>query len=139
MRLNVQDTLCGCSCACNCSHIRNLCLDGSLSEVTVVVGTFLTARRIDYQVYRAICYKVIDVWSALLELFDFLSFYSGSRNYGICSACSKDLETSFLEELSDLDNLILVLSVYRDQDSSACRKESLCSLLSLVECLSVVG
>ena len=102
MRLNVQDTLCGCSCACNCSHIRNLCLDGSLSEVTVVVGTFLTARRIDYQVYRAICYKVIDVWSALLELFDFLSFYSGSRNYGICSACSKDLETSFLEELSVL-------------------------------------
>ena len=103
------------------------------------MGTFLAAWRIDYQVYRAICYKVIDVWSALLELFDFLSFNSGSRNYGISSACSKNLETSFFEELSDLDNLILVLSVYRDQDSSACRKESLCSLLSLIECLSVVG
>ena len=54
MFLYIENSLDGCLRGGDCRHIRNLCLDGSFTEIAVIVNAVLAHWRVDDQINIAV-------------------------------------------------------------------------------------
>ena len=64
--LHIADSFCRCLCRCDGSEVRNLCLDGCLSQITVIVNTVFSDRRVDDQVDLSVGNQIQNIRTAFV-------------------------------------------------------------------------
>ena len=100
---------------------------------------FLADRGVDYQINLAVGYGIEYVRTTLIELFNLCDRQSGIGDKVIGSACCENLEAIVYEASCDIDNLLLILAVNRDEDCSLKRKLGGYAFLRFVEGFTIVG
>ena len=133
----IMDSACGCFGCRNGGHVRNLCLDGSLTQVAVIMDAVFAHWRVYDHVNLSVGDHIQDIGVSLLKLVDSFSGNACLADQLTGVLCGKDVEAVLVEALGYLNNLFFVLAVYGDQHSAAERKLGLCCFLRLVEGFAV--
>ena len=135
--LHVEDALEGSPRRGDGGHVRDLCLNGRLAQVAVIVGAFFADGRIDDQIDLAVGNHIQDIRTSFVQLVYALRGNSVFLNELKGPSRGENLEAAVSEASGDFHYFRLVLAVYGDQYGSAKRQSGLSGFLRLEEGFAV--
>ena len=133
----IMDSACGCFGCRNGGHVRNLCLDGSLTQVAVIMDAVFAHWRVYDHVNLSVGDHIQDIGASLLKLVDSFSGMPASRISSQVFSVARMWKPSSWKLLASSTTSSLSFAVYGDQHSAAERKLGLCCFLRLVEGFAV--
>ena len=125
------DTLGCCLTRNDGGDVRDLGLDGCLTDVGIVMNACLTDGRVDDQIDLTVGDQVKDVRASLVELLYLLCRDSRFVDGVTGLACGQDAEAVVVKDLGYCGSFSALLAVHGDKHSALQRESSLCGFLSL--------